>query len=215
VLSDTTPQRGQLLTAITTSIADADGLGPFTYRWQRTAAIGLVSTFTNITGATSSSFLVPSTAGTTGRRYRVIVSFTDQAGHAESRTSAASARTTAGPNILALQATGLTANTAAPLVLGANVPTGAQAAEIAVFAMPTVTTPLTNRRAKQPANKLVSRVQRRTPKAGRYTFRLTERALRNLKPGRYRVELRVGTDTKHLGRPVARIVTVKRSGRRS
>jgi hypothetical protein len=102
LVSDRAPQVGQTLTAITTSIADADGLGPFRFQWQRTPQDGSL-TWSNVPGnGTSASFTIPGgiagVLGNTGRRYRVIVSFTDGAGNAEELTSNATDRATAIPN---------------------------------------------------------------------------------------------------------------------
>ena len=56
---------------------------------------------------------------------------------------------------------------------------------------------------------VVATVYRRTPSAKRYTFRLTEPALRNLKAGRYQVEVRIGTSPSRLGPVMTGTVTVK------
>jgi hypothetical protein len=81
VLSDTTPQVGAPLSAITTGIADADGLGPFTFQWR---ANGIV-----IAGATGVSFTP--TAARLGQVLTVVVSYVDRQGFAQSLTSAPSA----------------------------------------------------------------------------------------------------------------------------
>lgn len=52
LISDTTPDQGQVLTALTAGIADADGLGTFSYQWQQ----GIGTSFTNINGATAATF---------------------------------------------------------------------------------------------------------------------------------------------------------------
>jgi Ca2+-binding RTX toxin-like protein len=102
LVSDRVPAVGQTLTAITTSIADADGLGTFRYQWQRTPQDGSLS-WSNVPGnGTSASFTIPGgivgVLTNTGRRYRVIVSFTDGAGNAEELTSNPTAQTTPVPN---------------------------------------------------------------------------------------------------------------------
>lgn len=76
-----TPAYGQALTADTTSIADADGLGAFTYEWRRDG--------TAIPGATASTYAV--VFEDLGTNITVNVSFTDGAGNAESLTSPATA----------------------------------------------------------------------------------------------------------------------------
>src|SRR6185312_11654739 len=63
-ISDTTPQLGQTLTAITTGIADLDGFRTppgFTFQWQFTNNAAGTGTFTNIPGAagTGVTFRVP------------------------------------------------------------------------------------------------------------------------------------------------------------
>ena len=48
-----------------------------------------------------------------------------------------------------------------------------------------------------------------TPKAKTYRFRLGERKLRGLRPGRYIVEIRAGIGRRNLGVPVTRTVVVR------
>ncbi len=76
-------QVGETLTASTTEIADADGLASatFSYQWLADEA--------DINGATGSSFAL--TDAEAGKAIRVRVSFTDDAGHAETVTSVATA----------------------------------------------------------------------------------------------------------------------------
>ena len=76
-----TPQVGEALTASTSGISDADGLdnASFGYQWIRTD--------TDIQGATGSTYTP--VAADEGERLKVRVSFTDDAGNAESLTSAA------------------------------------------------------------------------------------------------------------------------------
>ena len=81
------PQVGQTLGVHVSSISDADGLGTFAYQWLADgSAIG---------GAVSSSYTL--TAAEEGKAILVRVSFTDGRGHAESVTSAATARVAAAP----------------------------------------------------------------------------------------------------------------------
>ncbi|MCW2956047.1 MAG: hypothetical protein JWO69_916, partial [Thermoleophilia bacterium] len=140
------------------------------------------------------------------------VRFTDGDGYAEQRTSAASARTTTGAT---LQAAGLTALSTGsePLRVAAAVPAGAVATEIAVFTAPAAVGPPSTLLAAKPRAQLVTRVMRSTPKAKRYTFRLTERKLKHLKPGRYTIEVRVGRDRAHLGPAVRRTLTIRAARR--
>jgi Ca2+-binding RTX toxin-like protein len=86
-LNDTTPQAGVTVTALTGAISDNDGLAgvPFAFRWEQENG----SAWSPIGGATSASF-TPG-APQVGHRLRVVVSFTDVNGTAESVTSAPSA----------------------------------------------------------------------------------------------------------------------------
>ena len=84
-----TPQVGQTLTANTSAIADADGLGAFSYQWIR-------GTTTDISGATGSTY--QPVAADVGQTLKVRVSWTDGGGNAESLTSAPTAAVTAAAN---------------------------------------------------------------------------------------------------------------------
>ena len=85
-----TPRVGDSLTADTSGIADADGLSSasFAYRWLADDA--------DISGATGSSYTL--TSSEQGKVIKVRVTFTDDAGNAESLTSAATATVAARPN---------------------------------------------------------------------------------------------------------------------
>lgn len=74
-----------VLTANTTGIADANGLGAFSYQWQRSTDTGL--TWVNVALATNIAFAAPDQ-----NFYRVVVSYTDGLGVAESVTSQMQAR---------------------------------------------------------------------------------------------------------------------------
>ncbi len=78
-----TAQVGQELSADTSGISDADGLtnASFSYQWSADGS--------NISGATGSSYTP--VAGDVGKAIKVTVAFTDDAGHAEELTSAATA----------------------------------------------------------------------------------------------------------------------------
>ncbi|MDE0652235.1 MAG: fibronectin type III domain-containing protein [bacterium] len=78
---------GETLTATTDGIADADGLGgaSFAFQWVSGGNRGDA----DITGATGSSYTLAKSDE--GRRIKVRASFTDDAGHAEVLTSAATA----------------------------------------------------------------------------------------------------------------------------
>ncbi len=91
LISDTTPLQGQTLTVDTSSIADLNGLGAFSFQWQRSTN---GTSWSNIAGATASSFALPDAPGTDLGQYlanqlRVVVTFTDGAGYHETITSAA------------------------------------------------------------------------------------------------------------------------------
>ena len=81
---------GETLTASTSGISDADGLtnATFGYQW---VSVDADATETDISGATSSTYTV--TAADDGKGIKVRVSFTDDAGNAESLTSAAVSQT--------------------------------------------------------------------------------------------------------------------------
>ena len=87
-----TPQVGGELTASTSDISDADGLDDarFAYQWLRTD--------TDIQGATGSTYTA--VEADEGERLKVRVSFTDDAGNAESLTSAATDAVAARPEPL-------------------------------------------------------------------------------------------------------------------
>ena len=82
---------GERLAADATGIADADGLAgvDFTYKWFRVDADG-VSNEAEISGATSATYTL--TDDDVGKKVKVQVSFTDDLGGEEMRTSAATVR---------------------------------------------------------------------------------------------------------------------------
>lgn len=78
-----TEQENEVLTGNTSAITDDDGLGSFTYQWQRNTG-----SWANIAGATAITYtLVTADVGNT---VRLVVSYTDGHGTGESVTSAAS-----------------------------------------------------------------------------------------------------------------------------
>ena len=87
---DGTPQVGETLTADTSPIDDEDGLtnATFEYQW--------IAGGSDIDGATGSSYLL--TSSEQGQTIQVRVTFTDDAGNAESLTSAATGEVEAKPN---------------------------------------------------------------------------------------------------------------------
>ncbi|MBI4943685.1 MAG: choice-of-anchor D domain-containing protein [Actinobacteria bacterium] len=84
-VDDATPTEGSAVTATTALVADADGLvgTTFSAQWQFSNAAG--TTFTNIAGATGLTF-TPAQAQV-GRRLQVVVTFVDNHGSSETRTS--------------------------------------------------------------------------------------------------------------------------------
>ncbi|WEK29101.1 MAG: peroxidase family protein [Candidatus Pseudomonas phytovorans] len=93
LISDTTPDRGQTLTALTGGIADLDGVGAFSFQWQQ----GTGGTFSNIAGATAATFTPGFAQG--NQQLRVIVRYTDGFGTLESLTSAATAAVVVPPGV--------------------------------------------------------------------------------------------------------------------
>ena len=98
-----TMQAGETLTAAVSGIDDADGLdgAVFTYQWIATGG----SSDADIAGATSATYTL--VAADVGQTIRVRVSFTDDAGHAERLTSAATAAVAAPPTPLTASFSGV------------------------------------------------------------------------------------------------------------
>ena len=90
---DGTPRVGETLTASTSGITDEDGLTNVTYSYQWIAG------GTDIDGATGASYTL--TASEQGQTIQVRVTFTDDAGNAESLTSAATVAVAARPTLRA------------------------------------------------------------------------------------------------------------------
>ena len=78
LISDTTPTEGGALTVNTAAIADADGLGAFSFQWQTSTNSG--ATWANIAGATTAAFTPVQQQVNT--QLRVAVRFTDGQGFA-------------------------------------------------------------------------------------------------------------------------------------
>ena len=89
-----TAQVGETLTADTSAIADADGLDNVSYGYQWIRNDG--GTDTDIQNATGSSYTL--VAPDEGKTIKVRMSFTDDAGHGETLTSAATTAVDAAPN---------------------------------------------------------------------------------------------------------------------
>jgi hypothetical protein len=94
VVTGTTTE-DQTLTADTSTIADADGLGAFAYQWQRSTDGG--TSWVDV-GSDASTYLLDD--ADVGAVMRVAVSYTDGQGHAETLTSAATAAVAGLPPLL-------------------------------------------------------------------------------------------------------------------
>ena len=80
---DGTAEEDQILTANTGTLDDADGLGAFSYQWQRNT--GANDAFENIAGATGNTYTLDD--ADVGHEVQVMVSYTDDGGMDESVTS--------------------------------------------------------------------------------------------------------------------------------
>ena len=89
------PRSGEVLTATTTGIADADGFenASFSYQWIRNDG----GADADITGATDSNYALVDADW--GRTIKVRVSFTDDAGYAWTLTSEATAQVSGSPSV--------------------------------------------------------------------------------------------------------------------
>ena len=104
---DGTPQVGETLTADTSAIEDADGLTNVSYSYQWVGSQSVIDADTGV--AYILTFEIPDQTGSTytlapadeGWTFEVKVSFTDDAGNAESLTSAATGEVEAKPNTTA------------------------------------------------------------------------------------------------------------------
>ena len=102
-----TPQVGETLTADTSAIEDADGLTNVSYRYQWVSSKSVIDADTGVSYILAIE--IPDQAGSTytlapadvGWTFEVKVSFTDDAGNAESLTSAATVAVAPKPNTLA------------------------------------------------------------------------------------------------------------------
>ena len=108
-----TAQVGQTLTAVTTDIRDADGLTSvsYTYQWIR-----VNGTDADISGETSSTYTL--VAADEDKTIKVKVSFTDDASHSETRTSAPTATVGAAATAPPPPVTANTPATGAPTITG-------------------------------------------------------------------------------------------------
>ena len=185
-INDLTPQIDQQLTATRGSIADNDGLvaAVFSFQWEESSD---GSIWTPLGTASATSPPVPA-----GQMVRVVASFTDDNGTAETRTSVATAPAPpAAPAPLAV------APAAAPAVAGPGLrllslsrlrvtqPTTSMAAVTVALTAP-ASLQLQVRRTNN--NKLVRRVWGKAPKGGVVTLRWNKRDTKGkrVKPGNYR-----------------------------
>ena len=118
-------------------------------------------------------------------------------------------RPATSPRTLRPGALTVSAPAAAPLRVAATVPAGASTVRIAVFRL---TGPSKGDSASRRGGgrRHIATVFRKAPKAQRYVFRLTEKPLRHLKPGRYQVEVRVGASRMALGQASVRTITIRK-----
>jgi len=102
----------------------------------------------------------------------------------------------------------VTATSSGPIAVAATVPAGAGIVSISLFR---VQAPIkrTSSTRQGPKTVHVATVLRKTTKAKRYVFRLTEKPFRHLKPGRYLVQVRVGRSAATLGPPATRQITIR------
>jgi hypothetical protein len=219
-LSPAAPREGSPASALTGAISDADGMVgvTFAHRWEQRQPD---ATWSAIPGADQSTFTPQ--AAQVGRALRVVVTYTDNQGTIESLTSAASdpvaspppATTGSGPGPLAapLRVAALTVPSVvsaggAPITVSATVPSGSRVVQIRVFRL---TGARSARTAAKARRRLVATVYRSVTHARRYRFRLTEKRLRSLEPGRYVLEVRVGRTRQSLGPATARTITVRKA----
>jgi len=103
-----TPTEGQTLSASTTGIADVDGLGAFSYKWQKSA--NGTTGWSDISGATSSNYTLAT--ADSGYYLRVAVSYTDLGSTNEMIYSASTAQVSALPDTTAPIISGVVLNSA-------------------------------------------------------------------------------------------------------
>ena len=104
----------------------------------------------------------------------------------------------------------VTSSSSAPLAVSATVPAGASTVAISLFRLNSVIK-RTSKARQKPSSVHVATVYRKAPKAKRYVFRLTEKPFRHLKPGRYLVQVRVGSSRTALGPAASRQITIRKA----
>jgi hypothetical protein len=93
--------------------------------------------------------------------------------------------------------------------VAATVPAGANTVQISVFRLNAPAKRTSKNRRLRSTSVHVATVYRKTSKAKRYVFRLTGKAFRNLKPGRYLIQVRVGPSRTALGPASSRQITIR------
>jgi Ca2+-binding RTX toxin-like protein len=114
------------------------------------------------------------------------------------------------PAPLAAGSLRVTASSSSPLAVSAVVPAGANTVAITMFRLNSVVK-RTSKAQTKPSSVHIATVYRKASKAKRYVFRLTEKPFRHLKPGRYLVQVRVGTSRTALGPATSRQLTIRKA----
>jgi Ca2+-binding RTX toxin-like protein len=112
------------------------------------------------------------------------------------------------PVPLAATTLSVSASRGAPLAVAATVPAGASTVAITVVRLDGLVK-RTSAGRQRPTSVQVGTVFRKTTKAKRYVFRLTEKPFRHLKPGRYLVQVRVGSSRTALGPATSRQIRIR------
>jgi hypothetical protein len=115
------------------------------------------------------------------------------------------------PAPLSASSVRVTASSASPLKVSVGVPAGANTVAITLFRLNSAQKRTSAKSRQAPSSVHIGTVYRKTTKAKRYVFRLTEKPFRGLKPGRYLVQIRVGATRTALGPATSRQITVRRA----
>jgi len=118
----------------------------------------------------------------------------------------------AAPTRLAASALSVSAPAGSPLTVTTTVPAGAKVVAISLFRLNSVPKRASAKTRRRPSSAQIATVYRNAPKAKRYVFRLTEKPFRHLKPGRYLVQVRVGSSRTALGPAASRQLTIRKAG---
>ncbi|MBF0622121.1 MAG: tandem-95 repeat protein, partial [Magnetococcales bacterium] len=87
-----TPSAGETLTVDSTAFVEPDGLGDFSYQWQRLEGVGDAGVWTDISGETTASYVAQNSD--IGTMVRAVVDYVDDGGTVESVTSSPSSTVT-------------------------------------------------------------------------------------------------------------------------